>query len=137
MRQSLPAGGLRRLPSDFVMPEVPVALEWRTSEERREEEQIEFSWAGETARHVGTMMRRWLQRMAKDELRGWTKKRIEGLRSRFADELQRRGVQPLDIAHGALLSSAQWMERVANCRTETSTKRMTHSEHFSSSKGSK
>ena len=38
------------------MPEVPVGVEWRAGEEGREEEQIEFSWAGETARHVGTVV---------------------------------------------------------------------------------
>ena len=47
-------GELRRLPSDFVMPEVPVGVEWR---------------AGETARHVRTLVHRWLQRMTEDELR--------------------------------------------------------------------
>ena len=40
--------------------------------EGREEERIEFSWAGETARHIGTVVHRCLQRIAGDELKGWT-----------------------------------------------------------------
>ena len=74
-----------------------MAVEWRAGEKGRQEEQIEFSWAGETARHVGTVVHRWLQRMAEDELRGWTKERIESLGPMFASELERRGVQPSDI----------------------------------------
>ena len=43
VRQSLPAGELRRPPSDLVMPEVPVEVERRAGEEGREEEPIQFS----------------------------------------------------------------------------------------------
>jgi len=49
-----------------------------------QEEEIEFSWAGETARHVGTIVHRWLQRIADDELRTWDATRIDALASRFA-----------------------------------------------------
>jgi len=35
--------------------------------------------------------------MAEDELKGWTKERIQSLAPRYANELQRRGVQPSDI----------------------------------------
>jgi len=66
-----------------------------------EEEQIEFSWVGETARHVGTVVHRWLQRIAEDELRGWDSKRIESLKPRFAAELRRRGVQASDATPSA------------------------------------
>jgi hypothetical protein len=48
--------------------------------EGREEEPIEFSWVGETARHVGTVVHRWLQRIAEDELRGWNAGREEALK---------------------------------------------------------
>jgi hypothetical protein len=41
VRQSLLAAELWRLPSDFVMPEVPMAVEWKAGEE----EQIQFSGA--------------------------------------------------------------------------------------------
>jgi hypothetical protein len=67
-------------------------MRWTPPPEGREEEQIEFSWAGETARHVGTVVHRWLQRIAEDELRGWDTKRVASLTPRFASELNRRGV---------------------------------------------
>jgi ATP-dependent helicase/nuclease subunit A len=98
---SLPAGELRRLPSDFQMPEVPAAVSWKVVEEGKEEEPIEFSWVGETARHVGTVVHRWLQRIAEDELKGWTKERIEKLVPQFRQDLERKGVQTSEIEMAA------------------------------------
>jgi ATP-dependent exoDNAse (exonuclease V) beta subunit len=88
---------LHRLPTDFALPGAPASVKWSASEEGREEAEIEFSWAGETARHVGTVVHRWLQQIADDELRGWDSKRIDALRGRFAKELERLGVQPRDL----------------------------------------
>src|SRR3954463_4204126 len=83
------ASAINRLPSSFHLPALPPALQWTASAERREGEQIEFSWAGETARHVGTLVHRWLQRMAQDDLRGWDAKRIDSLVGTFRRELRR------------------------------------------------
>ena len=61
---------LHRLPAGFALPKAPASVKWTAPDEGRQEEEIEFSWAGETARHVGTIVHRWLQRIADDELRG-------------------------------------------------------------------
>jgi hypothetical protein len=37
---------------------------------------IEFDWAGETARHVGTVVHRYLQRMAEEGLERWDAERV-------------------------------------------------------------
>jgi ATP-dependent exoDNAse (exonuclease V) beta subunit len=97
----LPFTSLTRLDLDLdrILPPEPVR--WKAPPEGSEEEQIEFSWAGETARHVGSVVHRWLQRMAEDELRGWDEKRIERLRPRFARELSRRGVPQADLRPAA------------------------------------
>ena len=106
-KESLPAGELRRLPSDFGMPRAPDSTVWKSPEEGKEGEQVEFSWVGETARHVGTVVHRWLQRMADEELVGWTNRRIESLKPRFRGELQRRGVpaSEIEIAAGLVVSA--------------------------------
>jgi ATP-dependent exoDNAse (exonuclease V) beta subunit len=78
----------------FHPPALPDSVRWTAPPEGREEEEIEFSWAGETARHVGTVVHRWLQRIADDALRGWDAKRVDALRPLFARELERRGVPP-------------------------------------------
>src|SRR5207244_10260081 len=83
---------LRRLPADFASPPSPENIFWCSPDEGREEEQIEFSWARETLRLVGTVVHRWLQRIAEDELRGWDASRIDSLQERFSNELSRRGV---------------------------------------------
>lgn len=57
-----PATGIRRLPLCWSLPAPPpgleLALEARAPES---EEALEFTWAGETARHVGTVVHRFLQ----------------------------------------------------------------------------
>jgi ATP-dependent exoDNAse (exonuclease V) beta subunit len=88
---------LHRLPAGFALPKAPASVKWTAPDEGRQEEEIEFSWAGETARHVGTIVHRWLQRIADDELRTWDAARIDALRSRFAKELERRGIPPREL----------------------------------------
>jgi ATP-dependent helicase/nuclease subunit A len=83
---------LRRLPAGFRTPQAPVSAAWHAAAQAAETPQLEFSWAGETARHVGTVVHRWLQRMAEDALRGWDEARIASLKKSFANDLARRGV---------------------------------------------
>ncbi|HJS78118.1 MAG TPA: 3'-5' exonuclease, partial [Burkholderiales bacterium] len=107
VEESLPAGELRRLPSDFEMPGAPDSTTWKSTEEGREEEAPPFDWAKETVRHAGTVVHAWLQRIAEDELRGWDAKRVDGLRSGFASDLQRRGVPSAELDRAlALVVSA-------------------------------
>ncbi|MBV8032052.1 MAG: UvrD-helicase domain-containing protein, partial [Betaproteobacteria bacterium] len=91
----------KRLSKDFVLPEIPKAVAFDSMEEAKDENNVEFSWAGETARHVGTIVHRWLQRMAEDALEGWDSKRVESLKPRFAAELERRGVPHEELARSA------------------------------------
>jgi ATP-dependent exoDNAse (exonuclease V) beta subunit len=88
---------LHRLPAGFALPKAPASVKWTARDEGRQDEQIEFSWAGEKARHIGTVAHRWLQRIADDELRNWDAKRVEVLKKRFAEELERRGVPHRDL----------------------------------------
>src|SRR5712691_3186663 len=93
---------LKRLATDIQLPPLPDAVRWKAPAEGRvAEDEIEFSWAGETARHIGTVAHRWLQRMADDELRGWDTKRIDSLRKDFLRQLERRGVQASELKAAA------------------------------------
>jgi ATP-dependent exoDNAse (exonuclease V) beta subunit len=82
-----------RLARGFRIPQLPEPVRWTSAPEGRDEEGIEFSWAGEIARHVGTVVHRWLQRIADDSMRGWDVSRVEALRPLLARELERRGIQ--------------------------------------------
>lgn len=82
-----------RLQTDWVLPDAPHAVMWQESEEsKRNIEEIEFSWVSEMARHVGTVVHRWLQRIADDELRDWTEQRILAMRDQFKQNLFMLGV---------------------------------------------
>ena len=86
----------------FALPALPPAALWQAPPApRQDDEVIEFSWAGETARHVGTVVHRWLQRLADDALEGWTPARIEAMQPRLARELERRGVSPAESRDAA------------------------------------
>jgi ATP-dependent helicase/nuclease subunit A len=53
---------------------------------------VEFSWAGETARHVGTVTHRWLQRIAADGVELWDAARVASLNESIGRDLARRGI---------------------------------------------
>jgi ATP-dependent helicase/nuclease subunit A len=83
---------LRRLAGGVKLAPPPEAAKWNARDDEAPLAEIEFSWAGETARHVGTVVHRWLQRMAEDLLQGWTSQRVGELRPQIARDLHRRGV---------------------------------------------
>jgi hypothetical protein len=90
---------LRRLASAWSLPDPPPSLTWTAaSETAHAQDDIEYSWAGETARHVGSVVHRWLQRIAEDELKGWNAARIESMRESFNNELVARGVEQAQLA---------------------------------------
>jgi ATP-dependent exoDNAse (exonuclease V) beta subunit len=57
---------------------------------------IEFSWAGETARHVGIITHRWLQRIAADGPDAWDAARVASLEAAVEADLARRGIPPVE-----------------------------------------
>jgi ATP-dependent exoDNAse (exonuclease V) beta subunit len=79
---------LRRIASGWQPPAPPPRVGWMPPRDpARARAEIEFSWAGETARRVGSVVHRWLQRVTEDRIEGWDAKRVRGLRRTFEDEL--------------------------------------------------
>jgi ATP-dependent helicase/nuclease subunit A len=91
-------GELRRLAMESLRYEAPPAVEWDAPAEAPERDDIEFSWVGDTARRVGSVVHRWLQRIADDEARGWTRARIDRELPAIMHELTARGVVEGDLA---------------------------------------
>lgn len=87
---------LRRLASGWVLPSAPSRVKWRRPQDTVRTQEIEFSWAGETARHIGSVVHRWLQHIAKDEVIGWDMVRVEGLRNTFKQNLIACGMSGSD-----------------------------------------
>jgi ATP-dependent exoDNAse (exonuclease V) beta subunit len=93
---------LRRIPSGWRAPAPPPRVAWTPPpESARTRGEIEFSWVGETARHVGSVVHRWLQRMADDALAGWDAKRVRALKNAFANELVACGLPADVVTEGA------------------------------------
>jgi len=93
---------LRCLAEGWQLPAPPAPVDWSAPpEERGAEDEIEFSWTGETLRHVGTIVHRWLQRIASDGIERWPASRAGALRARCASELERRGVPPAQCGAAA------------------------------------
>ena len=82
------------------MPIAPPSMQWNPRQDvvSNNQEDIEFSWANEAARHVGSVVHRWLQRIAEDELKGWSAERIKRLRGAFKHGLVINGVSGHDKA---------------------------------------
>jgi len=89
---------LRRLPTGWVLPAAPPSAQWQAPPEAvRVQDALEFSWAGETARHVGTVVHRWLQRIAEDGAAGWDEKRIGALAPAIRSALSAEGVGDAEL----------------------------------------
>jgi ATP-dependent exoDNAse (exonuclease V) beta subunit len=101
---------LRRMPLDWAPGTLPRAprIESRAVTRGASGVAVEFDWATETARHVGTVVHRELQRIARDAVRPDVSDR--GLRQRWLDELAELGV-PAGLRPGALERVAEAVAR--------------------------
>ncbi|UCF76952.1 MAG: UvrD-helicase domain-containing protein [Betaproteobacteria bacterium] len=93
---------LRRITSAWQAPAAPPRVVWTPPRETaRVRDEIEFSWVGETARHIGSVVHRWLQRIAEDGLARWNAQRIRPLSRTFEDELVALGLSSVDVKEAA------------------------------------
>jgi ATP-dependent exoDNAse (exonuclease V) beta subunit len=82
---------LRRLPLDWRMPALHAPrIESASSPRAAAQPVVEFDWATETARHVGTVVHRELQRLAREGGAAW--RDDSRIRARYQDELAELGV---------------------------------------------
>jgi len=84
---------LSRLPADW-QPSVNGDLSSadKPADETEPTPRVEFAWAGDTARHVGTLVHRHLEWIARDGIDNWPAARVETL-----DTTLRRGLQNLGV----------------------------------------
>ncbi|HIN82076.1 MAG TPA: DNA helicase UvrD [Chromatiales bacterium] len=74
--------GLQRLPADWQLPAPPTSISLpsivSSGRARLPIEPVEFSWAGDVARHVGTAVHRYLQHFSQSGVDGYDAERIRG-----------------------------------------------------------
>ncbi|MGI9342930.1 MAG: UvrD-helicase domain-containing protein [Gammaproteobacteria bacterium] len=84
---------LRRLSADWREPAPPGALGVvETPREPELEDEVDFEWASQWAKHVGSVVHRWLQHIAEDGLDTWDAPRIAAEGPRLRTALRRTGV---------------------------------------------
>ena len=93
---------LRRLTSDWTPPEIPAEVKWQTNERDIDDEyehtEIEFDWAGETIKHIGTVVHRYVQLITEEGLEIWDEAHIKSMRANYEHVLITLGVQGNEIA---------------------------------------
>ncbi len=110
-------GSAMRLPAHWQAPSLPAGLALpAAAQPSRTGEIIEFSWAGETARHTGSVVHRWLQRIAEDGLQTWGEARIAALQSGFRLELAALGVGEAELVGAATRVAAALRSALADER---------------------
>ncbi len=103
---------LRRLPAGWQLPAAPCPAEWTSPPDlARAQEDLEFSWAGEMARHIGSVVHRWLQRIADEGGAGWDAARIAALEPVIRLALAAQGVGEHELAD----ATARAKQTLINC----------------------
>lgn len=87
---------LRRVPSGWSAPGWPDALPV-AAPTRMDEQRVEFSWAGETARHVGILVHELIQRIAAEGFARWSMERVEASLPGWRDRLHHIGVPSREL----------------------------------------
>jgi ATP-dependent helicase/nuclease subunit A len=99
---------LRRLPLDWRASSLPAAVAWQAlpAIEADRDTTVEFSWAGETARHVGNVVHQFLQQIAQEGVQSWGDERIATQAA-----LARAALQLEGVAAGELIAAQERVMR--------------------------
>ena len=93
---------LKRLSLQWQPPTPVASIENADSKTQFEDEtNLEFIWASETARHVGTVVHALLQRIAQQGLQHWNEQRINDLQPYYRASLLRHGVMQEELDSAA------------------------------------
>ncbi len=95
-RRALP---IQRLVAGWSLPPPPPDVAWAAGVDELEPEQepVEFLWAGDTARHVGTVVHRGLRAIAESGLDGWDAERVAARQPRVRTVLAHLGVPAAEL----------------------------------------
>ena len=89
---------VRRLPISWTAPAVRDSVQWSPARRVAESPEVTFEWAGNTLRHVGVVVHRYIQRIAKEGLANWNESTVRDQRHAIKAALSSLGVPPSDLA---------------------------------------
>ncbi|MGM0632988.1 MAG: UvrD-helicase domain-containing protein [Pseudomonadota bacterium] len=94
---------IRRFPVEWQIPLAEKDVVWQGGVvEQDEEEPLEFSWASQTARIVGTVVHRFLQQIAEDGLDAWSDEQVEWCRPALRAMLAGLGISTDELKEAEL-----------------------------------
>jgi ATP-dependent exoDNAse (exonuclease V) beta subunit len=99
--EARPSGNLHRLVAGWQPPSLPPPAPWQAGTLPPLPDAlppVEFDWASETTRHVGTVVHRALQQIGREGLAPWTPGRLDALLKGFELALAHQGVPPDKLA---------------------------------------
>jgi ATP-dependent helicase/nuclease subunit A len=92
---------LRRLRQGWRLPSPPTTVKWLTDDVDEQAgpdiTAIEYEWAGETIKHIGTVLHRCIQWIAEEGFESWNEQRIKSLHNLYQLHLTRLGVAEKDL----------------------------------------
>ncbi|MBT8444141.1 MAG: PD-(D/E)XK nuclease family protein, partial [Gammaproteobacteria bacterium] len=89
---------LRRLPADWrALPTLPPLGSISMTGNRDSDTSVEFEWASQWAKHVGSVVHRWLQQIAEEGVESWDRTRLAQDESSLRLALRRLGVGAEDL----------------------------------------
>jgi ATP-dependent helicase/nuclease subunit A len=85
----------KRLKKNWTLPDMPAVTQWQQPTENTSEDErviIEFEWAGETTKHIGSVVHNAIQCIAEDGIGKWTVEYINAEHKSFDSALKQLGV---------------------------------------------
>jgi ATP-dependent helicase/nuclease subunit A len=85
----------KRLKKNWKLPDTPEVTQWLQPDEKSSDEErvmIEFEWAGETTKHIGSVVHNAIQCIAEDGIDKWTSEYINAEHKSFDSALKQLGV---------------------------------------------
>ena len=111
----VPSAGLRRLPAHWCPPAAPAPVVANTEGAEPGDDgapaPVEFDWAGETARHVGTVIHRALMEISREGVAAWDSARLGHGRNAWQAMLASLGI-PAQELPAALARVQKALDRV-------------------------
>ena len=90
---------LRRLPADWQLPPTPAPIrEPSRPDSMSDRDSVEFDWARETVRRIGTVAHRLLSQLANEGIERWNAQRIASEHKRVSCELAALGLIGSEVA---------------------------------------
>ncbi len=109
-----------RISGDFVLPLMPPPISHQASNTAEGSKAInttiDFEWASDVARHIGSVVHLFLQRFAEDGISTWNAGRISQCQTLFAKELSQWGVANSDLTDAAARITAALIQTLEDPR---------------------